>query len=460
MRGLSLSKCDLVAAALVLVIVPMAFAQRALPVAETPPMGWNSWDSFGLSATEAEFKENVAWFDQHLKPSGWQYVVVDEGWYLANPESGGKPAWQFVLDEYGRYQPASNRFPSAGQGEGFKVLADYVHSLGLKFGLHIIRGIPREAVEKNLPIANSVYKAAEAADTSDTCAWNPDNYGLKESPAGQAYYDSIARLYAGWGLDFLKVDCISSRPHKEEEIRMLSMALRRTGRPIVLSLSPGPTSLEKASFVAKYANMWRISDDVWDEWRNAPYADWTPQNLHDQFATAEGWAPYTGPGHWPDADMLPIGYLGPRPGWGQPRETRLTHDEQRTMLTLWSVIRSPLMLGNNLTKMDDWTSALLTNPEVIRVNQHSKSNRPLIVTNRTAIWRAQPETGAGCYLAVFNLGDTPQEVALDWNELGLEKGVKYQLRDLWERKDTGIVTALKVTVAPHASMLFLATEAK
>lgn len=438
-----------------------AWAQHHPPqVAETPPMGWNSWDSYGLSVTEGEFKENVLWLDQHLKSFGWQYAVVDEGWYLANPESGGKPAWQFVMDENGRYLPAANRFPSAGQGEGFKALADYVHAQGLKFGLHIIRGIPREAVEKNLPIANSVYKAAEAADTSDTCAWNPDNYGVKENPAGQAYYDSLARLYAGWGLDFLKVDCISSRPHKEEEIRMLSMALRRTGRPIVLSLSPGPTSLEKAGFVARYANMWRISDDVWDIWRTAPEAEWIPANLHDQFGTAAVWAGSIGAGHWPDADMLPLGHLGPRPGWGEVRESHLTHEEQRTMLTLWAVMRSPLILGSNLTRMDEATRALLTNPEVIRLDQHSTGNRPLLQTYRTVIWRAQPEGGEGYYLAVFNVGDSPQEVALEWNELGLMKGVKYALRDLWELKDTGSVDALKVTVAPHGAKLYLATEAK
>jgi hypothetical protein len=422
-------------------------------------MGWNSWDSYGLSITEAEFRDNVAWFDQHLKSSGWSYVVVDEGWYLSNPESEGKPAWQYVMDENGRYLPATNRFPSADQGAGFKALAGYVHSLGLKFGLHIIRGIPREAVAKNLPIANSSYHAADAADTTDTCPWNSDNYGLKENAAAQAYYDSLARLYGGWGLDFLKVDCISSRPHKEEEIRMLSLALGRAGRPIVLSLSPGPTPLEKAGFVAKYANMWRISDDFWDLWRNGPSDEW-PQNLHDQFATALGWAPHAGPGHWPDADMLPIGYLGPRPGWGQARQTRLTHDEQRTLLTLWSMIRSPLVLGCNLTRMDEWTTALITNPEVIRVNQHSYAGRAVLVANRTVIWRAQPQGGSGVYVAVFNRGDTPDDVALEWNELGMVKGMPYALRDLWERKDAGSAKSLKVTVPAHASVLYLATEAK
>ena len=168
---------------LTFLLLPLS-AQQLAP---TPPMGWNSWDAYGLTITEAEFKANADWMAHRLKPFGWQYVVVDEGWYLQNPESGGKPAWQFTLDNEGRFAPASNRFPSAENGAGFKPLADYVHSLGLRFGIHIIRGVPREAVAKNLPIAGSSFHATDAADPSDTSSWNPDNYGVKANAAGQAY---------------------------------------------------------------------------------------------------------------------------------------------------------------------------------------------------------------------------------------------------------------------------------
>jgi len=194
------------AAVLLATSLPPLSAQE---LAATPPMGWNSWDAYGLTISEAEFRANAEWMAKHLKLFGWQYAVVDEGWYLQNPESGGKPAWQFTLDPEGRFTPAPNRFPSAAGGAGFKPLADYVHSLGLKFGIHIIRGIPREAAAKNLPIADSSEHAADAADPSDTCSWNPDNYGVKANAAGQSYYDSLAKMYASWGLDFIKVDCIS-----------------------------------------------------------------------------------------------------------------------------------------------------------------------------------------------------------------------------------------------------------
>ena len=441
---------------------PGKAAKPSALLAATPPMGWNSWDSYGLTINESEYKANADWMAQHLKQFGWQYAVVDEGWFLQNPESGGKPAWEYTLDAEGRYVPAVGRFPSAANGAGFKPVAEYVHGLGLKFGLHIIRGIPRQAVAQNLPIGDSnqgsAFHAPEAADTSDTCEWNSDNFGVKDNAAGQAYYDSVARLYAGWKLDFIKVDCISSRPYKESEIRMISAALKKTGRPIVLSLSPGPTSLAVAASVRQYAQMWRISDDFWDFWSPAEEHGWYPQTLHGQFATAAGWAPHIEPGHWPDADMLPIGYIGPRPGFGSARPTRFTHDEQRTLITLWSIIRSPLVLGADLPHNDDWTTSLLTNPEVIAVDQHSTGNRPLIVTNGLVIWSASQEDGKGHYLAIFNRGETELKVALGWNEVGLRLGHAYQVRDLWERRDIGSSNSLKLTVPPHACVLYRLRE--
>ena len=440
-------------------LLPLS-AQQAKPsprLAATPPMGWNSWDSYGLTITEAEYKANADWMAKHLKQFGWQYAVVDEGWYLRNPESGGKPAWQFTLDKQGRFMPAPNRFPSAADGAGFRPLADYVHSLGLKFGIHIIRGIPREAVAKNLPIAGTEYHAADAADTSDTCSWNPDTYGVKSNPAGQAFYDSLAQLYSNWGLDFIKVDCISSRPYKASEIHMISSALKNAGRPIVLSLSPGPTSLAVADDVRRYAQMWRISDDFWDYWNPPPEEPWT-QTLRGQFATAVGWASYGGPGHWPDADMLPIGYLGPRPGLGSARLTRFSHDEQRTLLAFWCIIRSPLIIGGDLPHNDEWTASLLTNPEVIAVDQHSTANRPLITTNGAVIWSARPEDGKGHYLAIFNRAEAAEDIALEWNELGLAAGKGYRLRDLWDHKDLGSASSLKLKLQPHACVLYRVSE--
>ena len=229
---------------------------RAQTVAATPPLGWNSWDAYGLSVTQAEWKSNVAWFHEHLQPAGWQYVVLDEGWYLAHPENassqGGKGDQGYTMDEAGQFQPAPNRFP-----QGVSGLAMYAHGLGLKFGIHIIRGIPKQAVERNLTIAGTALHAVDAADTADLCRWNPDSYGVKANAPGQAYYDGLMKLYAGWGVDFLKVDCIS-KPYNAPEIGMIRSAIDKTGRPMVLSLSPGPTPLQEAADVRRNAQMWRI----------------------------------------------------------------------------------------------------------------------------------------------------------------------------------------------------------
>jgi alpha-galactosidase len=428
----------------------MLSVSAAPALAQNPPMGWNSWDSYGLSVTESEFEANADYMAQHLLRYGWEYAVVDEGWYLPNPEA--KPgSFRFTLDAQGRYIPAVNRFPSAAGDGGFRKLADWVHARKLKFGIHIIRGIPREAVNKNLAIAGSKYSAAEAANKSDTCAWNADNYGIKPGPAGQAYYDSIAALYAGWGIDFVKIDCISY-PYLGDEIRMFSEALRKTGRPIVLSLSPGPTPLDKAADVPKYAHMWRISGDVWDHWQQTKGQEWT-QGLLGQFQLAASWAPDIEPRHWPDADMLPIGYLGPRPGYGKPRQTNFTQDEQRTLLALWSIFRSPLIMGGNLTKIDSWTNSLITNQEVIAVDQNSSGGRQVVDDGKKAVWVAKTKSAGGMYVAVFNLADAEQTIEYPLQSLG-STATSYKVRDLWEQKDKGSADRIQVTLRPHASVLY------
>ncbi|HEU5400943.1 MAG TPA: glycoside hydrolase family 27 protein [Terriglobales bacterium] len=422
-------------------------------LAPTPPMGWNSWDGYGTTIDEKEFRANADWFANNLKPFGWKYVTIDMEWFVTNPTAAGNSKQsKFQMDAYGRYTPPASRFPSAANNAGFKPLATFAHSLGLKFGIHILQGIPREAVEKNLPIEGSPFHARDAANKSGTCPWNPDNYDLDASkPAAQAYYDSIARLYASWGVDFIKVDCIASRPYKGDEIRMLSTALQKTGRPIVLSLSPGAAPLDKVDEMRKYAQMWRISDDIWDLWHsNVPY----PQGLGDQFANVAKWEGLAEPGHWPDADMLPLGYLGPAPGWGQARGTRLSHDEQRTFMTLWCIFRSPLMVGGRLPSANAWTVSLLTNREVLDVDQHSTDSRPVVSTDKVVVWRAK--SPRGYYVAVFNVSPETQRVSYNWSELGLQ-GANYRLRDLWEHKDLGNAVSLSVELSSHASILYSVT---
>jgi len=421
-------------------------------LAETPPMGWNSWDGYGTTVNEAQVKANAKWVADHLKEFGWQYVVVDMEWFVTNPiAEGNSRTSQYSLDQYGRFVPAVNRFPSSANGAGFKPLADYVHSLGLRFGIHILRGIPKQAVVNKIPIEGTNLSAADGANTADTCPWNFDYFGTNPtSPAAQAYYDSIAKLYKEWGVDLIKVDCISSNPYSGEDIRMIREALDKTGRSIALSLSPGPAPVDKLDEMRKYAQMWRISNDIWDIWHNdGAY----PKGLHDQFEYVAHWAGKAQPGAWPDADMLPLGRLGPAPGWGEPRNTRLSKDEQRMLMTLWVIFPSPLMVGGELPSADQWTISLLTNPEVIDVDQHSTDNHNVLTNNDRAVWTARSTRGKGQYVALFNLSDSKQEFNYSWESLGVAPG-KNRVRDLWEHKDLGLFDTLLVKLPPRGSVLY------
>ncbi len=418
-------------------------------LAPTPPMGWNSWDSFGPSVREGEVKANADAMATKLAKFGWQYVVVDIEWYQPKAKSHGYIArGEVTIDQYGRFVPSPNRFPSAANDAGFKPLADYVHSKGLKFGIHIMRGIPREAVEKNLSIKGTKFHAADVADKTNVCKWADmeDTYGVDMSkPGAQAYYDSIAALYASWGVDFVKADDMSS-PFQGPEIHALSVALRKTGRPIVLSLSPGPAPVEKYEELKANAQLWRISNDFWDRW----------VDVKDQFDLMKNWQGKVHPGSWPDADMLPLGHIGIRAERGDDRPSLLTHDEQYTLMSLWSIFRSPLMFGGDIPSSDPFTIDILTNPEVLYVNQHSDNGRQSYREGSTVAWTADAPGSRSKYVAVFNIGDTVKDIDLPWSSVQVVAS-KATVRDLWLHKDTKDVSAIHLSLRPHAGILVKVT---
>ncbi|MBQ9263173.1 MAG: glycoside hydrolase family 27 protein [Clostridia bacterium] len=392
-------------------------------IAQYPPMGWNSWDCYGAAVTEDTVRRNAAYMAKYLKPYGWEYIVVDIQWYQPTAVNHAyAPFSDAVMDGFGRLLPAENRFPSASGGRGFGPLADYVHSLGLKFGIHIMRGLPRMAAHRRLPIFGSGFTCDQAAHPNSICAWNPDMYGLKcDLPAARAYYDSIFQLYAQWGVDYVKCDDIAREyPHCQREIEVISAACRNCGREIVLSLSPGPAPLEQAEHLKTYANLWRITDDFWDEW----------PLLEGMFERAEKWCVHAGPGHWPDADMLPVGALrqcdDPN-GW-----TCFTAPEQRTMMTLWCMMRSPLMIGGNLPKNDDFTLRLLTNGPLLAIEKDSWCAHPVRRTAEECAWLAPRKDGAGFYAAVFNLSDQERRIAFPRE--ALESGFS-RATELWTGKE-------------------------
>ncbi|HEX8506612.1 MAG TPA: NPCBM/NEW2 domain-containing protein [Hymenobacter sp.] len=384
-----------------------AHAQKAAPQtdfhqwAATPPMGWNSWDCYGPTVTEAEVKANADYMARNLQRSGWEYVVVDIRWYVGNDTAHGynEKDPDFNLDQYGRFVPAVNRFPSAAGGKGFKPLADYMHAKGLKFGIHIMRGVPVVAVQRKLPILGSKATAADIHSKESQAGWLHDMYTVVAGrPGAQEYYDSLFKLYASWGVDFVKVDDLSS-PYHAPEVEMIRKAITRSGRKIVLSTSPGETPIAQAKHVAAHANMWRTVGDFWDSW----------EQLKEHFEVCERWAPHISPGAWPDADMLPLGRLGIRAERGDDRMTRFTRDEQITLMTLWSIFRSPLMFGGDLPSNDAFTLALLTNKNVLAVHQRSARNRQLFHRDNLVAWTADDPATGDKFLALFNAQD--QELA-------------------------------------------------
>lgn len=420
--------------------------------AKTPPMGWNSWDCYGPTVTETEVKANADYMAANLKQHGWEYIVVDIRWFIENDKAGGYNEKDpiYSMDEYGRFLPAVKRFPSAADGNGFKSLANYIHSKGLKFGIHIMRGIPVLAVKNNCQILGSNAKASEVYSDSLQCKWLHDMYTIDTLKTGaQEYYNSIFKLYASWGVDFVKVDDLS-RPYHHGEIAMIRKAIDQSGRPMVFSTSPGATPLEKAGHVMNHANMWRICDDFWDNWKM----------LEPQFKRCADWAPYIGAGHWPDADMLPLGHIALRAERGNDRMTGFTKPEQYTLMNLWAMFRSPLMFGGDLPTNDEFTLSLLTNDEVLAVNQKSANNKQLKAENGLIVWTADVPKTEDKYVAFFNINDSiSSEISITTSELGVAGN--YSVKDLWSKEDKGIVTdKFAAKVEPHASLLVRFSKVK
>ena len=424
--------------------------------APTPPMGWNSYDYYDTTVNEEQVKANARVMAEKLLPFGWEYVVVDIEWY-AHGAGSMRDKFQYIpfapveMDEFSRLLPDPERYPSSAGGKGFAPLAEYIHSLGLKFGIHLMRGIPRQAAYRHTKVQNTSATADMIAEPNSVCRWNPDMYGVRNCPEGQAYYDSVIALYASWGVDFIKCDDICNTDNlnfhsekgyeRKHEIEMLHRAILKAGRPIVLSLSPGPAIIQKSWHYKKYANMWRITDDFWDDWAL----------LKDMFARCEIWQDHIAPGCYPDCDMLPLGKLGGGFGRGE-WETRLTREEQRTMMNLWCLFGSPLMLGAELTKLDDWTLSLLTNQKLLALLTPDCRPQQVERDEVRALWTAENLKTGQRYGALFNLSDEERELSLELEEIwpGISGGT-----ELWSGESAALAEGVLTALVPaHGSKIF------
>lgn len=422
--------------------------------AKTPPMGWNSYDYYDTTVNETQIKVNADFMSKNLKEYGWEYIVVDIQWY-AHKAGSMRDKFQYIpfskleIDEFSRLQPDPDRFPSSVNGNGFKPLADYIHNLGLKFGIHIMRGIPRIAAHMHSKINGIEATADMIADPSSICGWNPDMYGVRNTSEGQAYYDSLIELYASWGVDFIKCDDIcntnlyrENQYSAKHEIEMLSKAIQKCGHPIVLSLSPGPALIDKAWHYEKHANMWRITDDFWDNW----------PLLKDMFRRCELWQSHVTEGCYPDCDMLPLGYLGK--GFGDERITNFTKDEQKTMMTLWCLFGSPLMLGCELTKLDEWTLSLLNNRNLLSMLTPDCKPKQIYLDDEKAVWMASNDKLNKKYVALFNLSDDTSIISVSLGDLNISNE-EVTLADIWTNKTS--ISAnddISAELAPHASVIY------
>jgi len=419
--------------------------------APAPPMGWNSYDYYDTSVSEEQVKANAAFMADNLKEYGWEYLVVDIQWYAYDTGTQRDkhqyiPFGKLEMDEYSRLFPCPDRFPSSRGGKGFKPLADYIHGLGLKFGIHIMRGIPRIAAHLHTDIYGTEKTADQIADPSSICPWNPDMYGLFPDEQGsQEYYNSLFILYAGWGVDFIKCDdiCRMDADSARKEIEMLYRAVQNCGRPMVISLSPGPALIEEAGHYKSFANMWRITDDLWDSW----------PHILNMFDRCRLWQDHVSKGCYPDCDMLPLGVIGK--GFGDERSTRLSKDEQKTMMTLWCIFRSPLMIGSELTIMDEWTTGILRNREVLRLLSYTRNNRQFERNGNYAVWTAEDTDDRSLYIALFNLQDKQQDISVDLKNCGSEMTGNCIVRELWTGKTSNITgSVLSAAVTAHGVKLF------
>ncbi|NCB91549.1 MAG: glycoside hydrolase family 27 protein [Clostridia bacterium] len=424
--------------------------------AVTPPMGWNSWDCYGAAVTEKELIQNADYMEKNLKKYGWEYIICDIQWYEPTADSSHYHNFaELCMDEYGRVVPAPNRFPSAENGQGFSKIAEYVHAKGLKFGIHIMRGIPRQAVTENTKVKGTEYRARDIAHPFSICSWNSDMYGVDVTkPGAQEYYDSLIELYASWGVDFIKVDdiCVKyAQPGNENtleygagEIELLRNAIDKSGRAIVLSLSPGPAMVDKAEHLRKNANMWRITNDFWDRW----------EDIMEMFGRCDNWSPYVSEGCFPDCDMLPIGHIsirGCEHGVSE-RISRFTFEEIQTMMSLWCIFRSPLMLGCELTDLDEKTRSLITNEEVLALLKNSRNAHQVLREYNVIIWQADGLDGEK-YIAVFNVVNWTDTFRIDFRKMDMDG--TYMVRDLWAKTDMGVKERyMDVTLKSHEGRVY------
>ena len=442
-------------------------AQKTNILVPTPPMGWNSFDSYGVYLYEKAAMDNLEAFAEKLKPYGYEYFVIDAGWFGEFKLRPGtiypaeKHAKKLNFNEYGLLQPSETYFP-----KGLQPIIDRCHDLGLKFGLHLMRGIPKAAVKSNTPVEGTKYFAKDIADTTSICNWNPQNYGIDMSkPGAQEFYNSLINQMAGWGVDFIKYDDLVPYP---KEIEGIANAIEQCGRPMVLSLSPGGDVDPNHIDAFKRANMLRVTKDIWDE----------QKGIDEAFQAWRKWQGKEEPGFWIDMDMIPFGQLqlmNPKPegiagneskaeikkkmdsgvidnfellaGKGFNRWSKFTKDQMYTFITLRALAASPLMMGGDLPTLDDFSLKLITDKNLLKCNQNGVMGHLVYEANGIEIWNTPQKNSENGWLGIFNRTSEKKSIVVLLNQLGLSTNANYMLKDVW--KNDEILPGKSIDINPN-----------
>ncbi|HMH05359.1 MAG TPA: glycoside hydrolase family 27 protein [Terriglobales bacterium] len=376
--------------AMVVLVTPGLLSAQDKPLASTPPMGWNSWNKFGCHVSEDMIRQMAdAMVKSGMKDAGYQYIVIDDCWQVERDQSGN-----IVADV--------KLFPA-----GIKALAEYVHSLGLKFGIYSDAG-------------------------SKTCAKRPGSLGHE-------YQDALQ--YAAWGVDYLKYDwCNTTTQDAQAAYALIRNALNAAGRPIVLSICEWGTAKPWLWGKAVGGNLWRTTGDISDKWETK---EKHRLGMLDILDLQDGLESYAGPGHWNDPDMLEVGNGG------------MTTDEYRAHFSLWSILAAPLLAGNDLRDMKPEIHDILTNKEVIAVNQDGlgSQGRRVRKDGDLEVW-AKPLQDGSRSVVLLNRDTSPREVSFSWEDIGYPGHLSASLRDLWRGKDLGQhKEKFSASVAPHSAVM-------
>lgn len=410
----------------------------------SPLLGWSSWSYIRAHPTAAKIEAQArALHKSGLQKLGYKYINQDGRWYKCSGKQGPD------VDHYGRWVTNSSRFPARGDTNGIKVVADYVHSLGLKFGIYVTPGISRQAVSKNTSIKGTPYTADQVAEPSiEEANYNCGGMvGINfKKPGAQAYINSWVDMFAKWGVDYIKIDGI--RNSNVADIKAWSRAIQQSGRPMVLDITQGSFTQAIALTLIKYANQWVFTPDI--ECHKCekgdssyPLTSWA--NIDKRFDAMAEFQPYAGPGGFNDYDAIEV---------GNGRNDGLTLNERKTQLSLWAMASAPLILGVDLTHLNKQDLKLLKNTAVIAVDQDGIAAKRLRRGWGTVFAKMEPNGDA--IVGLFNTdarGVT--KISIKASAVGIPKDKRgYSLENLWTGKKEKTSDTIRAKVPPHGVGLY------